>query len=106
MNAVMHMELSLKEAEGILGALRDKCAGLGTEGNREARELLEGVRTNLAKDKRTGEKLQLDLEGVVVDWLLIAVREKRLKLSREGKEKAAEVLQGILSSIVLARDAT
>ena len=105
MNDVIHMALSKTEADGVLDALRDKCASLGTEGNKEAQELLEGIRTSLAHDRRTGEKLQLDLAGVAVDWVLIAVRDKRLALRKGGKDKAAEVLLGVISQIVKARDA-
>ncbi len=105
MSEQMLMELSKQEADVVLRALTDECAELGNKGDTEAAGRLEELRDSLAHDRRTGEKLQMDLQGTQIDWVLIAVRNKRLALRKQGKERPAELLLGIISQIVKARDA-
>ena len=104
MDDKMHLDFTKQEADAVLSALRDQCEGLGKKGDAEAGELLGGVRERLARARKRGEKLEMDLQGTEVDWVLTAVRNKRLELRKGGKERSGEVLLGVISRIVKARD--
>ena len=95
----MQIELSKQEADALLRALSDKCADLGKSGDTEAAELLNGVRESLARARRRGEKLQMELSENEIYWVRTAVREKRIEHKKQGKDRAAELLYGIIQRI-------
>lgn len=100
------LELSKIEAVRLLSALKDKCERLTKAGDNEVAQLLEGLKQNLARAQRRGEKLELELPPTELTWVLTAVREKLITLRQAGKVGYTWPLQAIMDRIVAARDAT